>query len=131
MVKTRMRPTTNPRTKASVWMLAAVAGLAALAGCLHEEIGTEVERDNQPPVAVLNVDRNSAWTGETFRFDASDSHDPDGNITEYRFDFGDGSEAFVTNEDGFSVLRLLDTSSGQERALPGVPPGEFVFLAGH
>jgi PKD repeat protein len=37
------------------------------------------------------VDKASAFTGETFRFDATKSDDPDGNITRYHFDFGDGT----------------------------------------
>lgn len=31
--------------------------------------------------------------------------------------------AFVTNEDGWGVLRLLDTRTGKERKAPGVPKG--------
>lgn len=31
--------------------------------------------------------------------------------------------AFVTNEDGYGVLHLLDTSSGKEHAVPNVPRG--------
>ncbi len=31
--------------------------------------------------------------------------------------------AFVTNEDGYGVLRLLDTRTGRERAAPNVPKG--------
>jgi dipeptidyl aminopeptidase/acylaminoacyl peptidase len=31
--------------------------------------------------------------------------------------------AFVTNEDGISVLRLLDTASGKEQPVPGTPSG--------
>ncbi len=46
---------------------------------------------NQPPVAVLNVDRRTASTFETFIADGSSSYDPDGRITAYRIDWGDGS----------------------------------------
>lgn len=60
----------------------------ALAGCLGVGHATAA---NQAPVARLDLDRRVAWTGENFGFHGNASYDPDGNITGYRFDFGDGS----------------------------------------
>ena len=41
------------------------------------------------------------------------------------FDLSDNGKliAFVTNEDGYGVLHLLDTSTRKERAVPGLPKG--------
>jgi dipeptidyl aminopeptidase/acylaminoacyl peptidase len=39
--------------------------------------------------------------------------------------------AFVTNEEGQSVLRLLDTASGKARARPQLPPGTIGALEWH
>jgi outer membrane protein assembly factor BamB len=40
------------------------------------------------PVAAFAVDPSPARTDETITFDANDSSDPDGNVAEYRWDFG-------------------------------------------
>jgi len=48
------------------------------------------------PVAVLDVDRTSAESAPAiFSFDASRSSDPDGEIVDYRWDFGDGSREII------------------------------------
>jgi len=46
----------------------------------------------EPPLAQLTADVNSGTAPLSVRFDASGSHDPDGTITDYEWDFdGDGS----------------------------------------
>ncbi|MDD5712313.1 MAG: CocE/NonD family hydrolase, partial [Smithellaceae bacterium] len=45
---------------------------------------------NQPPVAEAGADK-TALTGQSVAFDGSASQDPDGTITSYRWDFGDGT----------------------------------------
>jgi len=67
---------------------------------------------NQPPVASFTESAETVYTGETITFNASSSYDPDGNITSYFWDFGDGtnatgittSHAYV--EDGIYVVTL-------------------------
>ena len=44
---------------------------------------------NQPPLAAFTL----SCSGPTCSFDASGSRDPDGSITSYAWDFGDGSTA--------------------------------------
>jgi dipeptidyl aminopeptidase/acylaminoacyl peptidase len=39
--------------------------------------------------------------------------------------------AFVTNEDGFGVLHLLDTASGKEKTVPGLPKGVISGVSWH
>ncbi len=46
---------------------------------------------NQPPVAALTVNPSSGNAPLNVTADASGSHDPDGSIVSYRFDFGDGT----------------------------------------
>jgi PKD repeat protein len=46
---------------------------------------------NQPPVAAITAAPISGGVPLTVQFDASGSRDPDGKITEYFWDFGDGS----------------------------------------
>ncbi len=48
---------------------------------------------NRPPVASFNVSPPTPVAGQTVTFDASVSTDPDGWITSYVWDFGDGSHA--------------------------------------
>lgn len=49
---------------------------------------------NLPPVAQLVAPMTGA-TGASLSFDASSSRDSDGTITDYRFDFGDGTAALT------------------------------------
>ncbi len=50
-----------------------------------------VRAPNQPPVASFTFTPTNPNPGETVRFDASASHDPDGSIVSYAWDFGDGN----------------------------------------
>jgi hypothetical protein len=44
-----------------------------------------------PPVAVLTASPQRTFTGISIRFDGASSHDPDGVIISYSFDFDDGT----------------------------------------
>ncbi len=46
---------------------------------------------NDPPVALIKAARRGA-IGELLRFDATGSSDPDGELSEYHWDFGDGTQ---------------------------------------
>ena len=48
-------------------------------------------RPNQPPTARFTISPSSPKVGDSVRFDASGSSDPDGQIVRYSWDFGDGS----------------------------------------
>lgn len=57
------------------------------------EIGVYFLIPNQPPKAVATVSETITQVDVILTFSASDSSDPDGEITYYRWDFGDGSTA--------------------------------------
>jgi PKD repeat protein len=46
---------------------------------------------NLPPVAVAQPDSQTVGVGEDAWFSGNGSYDPDGNITSYEWDFGDGN----------------------------------------
>ena len=52
-------------------------------------------RFSLPPVAVANG-HYEGYEGSPITFDGSGSYDPDGTITQYKWDFGDGSTAVDT-----------------------------------
>lgn len=45
----------------------------------------------QAPISLLSVYPSTQTVGQSIKFDASDSFDPDGQIVSYGFDYGDGS----------------------------------------
>ena len=58
---------------------------------------------NQNPVAKFRVSKNSGFLPLEVLFDASQSHDPDGNIVKYQWDFGDGA-----SEEGVKVSHTFN-----------------------
>ena len=67
---------------------------------------------NRPPVADFTESAETVYTGEVITFDASSSHDPDGTITSYFWDFGDGTNAtgvtvdHAYTDDGVYIVTL-------------------------
>ena len=61
-----------------------------------------VVAENQPPVAVAGEDI-TVKVGEEITFDGGKSSDPDGKITSYEWDFGDGTKA-----EGVQVKKIYD-----------------------
>jgi PKD repeat protein len=48
---------------------------------------------NQSPIASFTESAHTVSSSESIHFDASESHDPDGTIVNYLWDFGDGNTA--------------------------------------
>ncbi|MBM9513982.1 PKD domain-containing protein [Desulfogranum marinum] len=77
---------------------------------------TDADGANIPPVAKITYIQDD----DTFTFDASDSYDPDGEILEYKWDFGDGnngtgisvSHKYTDITPDFVSLTILDNSKG-------------------
>lgn len=64
---------------------------------------------NVPPLADLNVLPTNARSGQTVTFNAGTSRDPDGSITDYRWDFGDGTT--LAGSDKVSVTHVYNQMS--------------------
>jgi PKD repeat protein len=62
-------------------------------GATNSTSSTKTILWNDSPVAVFTESAETVYTGETITFNATDSYDPDGNITSYFWDFGDGTNA--------------------------------------
>jgi len=58
---------------------------------------------NRPPIASFTENATIVKKDEAIHFDASESHDPDGTIVNYLWDFGDGNTATgVTSDHAYS-----------------------------
>jgi len=53
------------------------------------------------------------------------------NVDEFELSFDGKTIAFVTNEDGFGVLHLLDTKTGKEKPVPVLPKGVISGVTWH
>jgi|GEM_PF-1995069 len=72
---------------------------------------------NKSPVAIFTESAETVYVNETITFNAAESHDPDGYIVTYSWDFGDGSTAtgFITfhayADNGSYVVTLTVTDN--------------------
>lgn len=79
--------------------------------------------DNKLPTAVITASKGSGAAPLTVSFDGSRSSDPDGSITKYAWNFGDGSSATgVSARHTFEqpakytvTLRVTDNQGGQSK----------------
>jgi PKD repeat protein len=95
------RNTKRPQKRTTAWLVASIFSAALMAGCLGD--GEPDAASNEPPTARLAMERNVGWTQEAIAFDARASSDPDGNVTSWRFDFGDGTTLEVDSRDQANV----------------------------
>jgi PKD repeat protein len=91
----------NRKTPTGTLMVLALVGAALLAGCAG--LGNSNDDGNRAPTAQLQSDKDSGNVGDAFTFDGQGSKDTDGNVTSWRFDFGDGSNASVETADAARV----------------------------
>jgi PKD repeat protein len=91
------------KRKTNVGTLAvfALVGAALLSGCAG--LADSDDDGNRAPSAQLEADKTEGYVGDQFTFDAQSSKDPDGDVTQWRFDFGDGSQETVTDDDAARV----------------------------
>jgi PKD repeat protein len=91
------------KTNVGIFAVLALVGAALLSGCAGV---SDSEEGNWAPSAELAADKTEGYVGEQFTFDAQASSDPDGNVTQWRFDFGDGTQTTVTDEDAARVKHV-------------------------
>lgn len=110
-------------------MTATVLAAMAFAGCTQ---GPDVDPTDGTPIARLTATPETTTPGETVRFDATESTDPNGEIETFAIDFGDGTtDTFGAAEAGaiehtydaggaYTVtLSVTDDGANQEEPLTG------------
>jgi hypothetical protein len=75
------------------------------------ETTTQVAVRNREPVAAIDAIPGEAATGETVRFDASESTDPDGTVSNYEWDL-DGDGGFETDTGSTAQAETAYPKSG-------------------
>ncbi len=73
-----------------LWSLTVTASDSALPANSGSSVKA-IQIQDRPPVATFTGSATTAFTGVAVSFDATSSSDPDGTITSYLWDFGDGS----------------------------------------
>lgn len=84
---------------ASVWHRFTSSGAYSVTLTVRDDDGAtdratqsiQVGPTNQPPVATFTLSPTAPAPGTWVRFDATSSFDPDGSISSFQWDFGDGS----------------------------------------
>lgn len=98
----------RPRAPSGALVPIGLFALALLAGCTAGNGG-----GNLAPHADLTVNKDNGYTTDDFVFDASGSKDPDGRITNYRFDFGDGTPPIDKSNDNMTQVTHKFPRGGQ------------------
>jgi len=94
-----------------------------------------------PPIASIEVDTNSVFTGESIQFSGEDSYDPEGGALDYLWDFGDNQTSSLKSPQHswgqtgtYNVKLTVEDGNGQEgSATKSIeikslgPTAEFVF----
>ena len=101
------------------------------------------EEENQPPVATFTLSEPTGSGPYVISFNASSSEDPDGSITSYSWDFGDGTtsdemsgeHSFIDIGEYIVSLTVTDdrgdtTESSQTITITGEEPATFNFELG-
>jgi len=82
-----------------------------------DTIATSKMVRNQSPIAIFTESAETVYINEMITFNAAESHDPDGTIVAYFWDFGDGSTATgisVSHDysnNGFYLVKLTVTDN--------------------
>jgi hypothetical protein len=85
------------RSKKNGFIASSLVAILLLAGC------SAAAGANLAPHATVATDSNVRWTGQNFEFDARASSDPDGSITAWHFEFGDGQTEDAATRDAARV----------------------------
>ena len=126
-------------------------GVLARSGFVHGYVPKEItvvpppgQQGNQSPTASFTEDHNPWYTENDIKFDASASHDPDGQIVKYEWDWTadgtyDESGASPAATHKYEVagpytvrLRVTDDAGatgvmeGTVQVMDGVPPGKVI-----
>lgn len=111
----------NYTTGGAVWSSPAVVAKKVFVGSFDEKVYA-FEEPNIKPVPVINYYPENPIICQTVTFNGSDSYDPDGNITDWYWQFGDGRTAngkIVTHDyeaAGTYTVNLTVTDNGFPKA---------------
>ncbi|NQE44502.1 hypothetical protein C5S31_00585, partial [ANME-1 cluster archaeon GoMg2] len=88
---------TNTSAAAGTWNVLAIV-TNANGTDMQAWVWNVTSKENQPPVANFTYSPSNPIVAQTITFNASNSTDPDGNITKYEWVFGDGNSTNTTEQ---------------------------------
>ncbi len=98
---------TNTSAVAGTWNVSAIV-TNANGTDMHAWMWNVTLKENQPPVANFTYSPANPIVAQTITFNASNSTDPDGDITKYEWTFGDGNITNTTEQ----IITYSYTSAG-------------------
>ena len=93
----------------------------------EDSVSHQFSVSNLPPMADISADATTVFAGDSIQFDGSGSYDPEGDLRDYEWDFGDGdgstlqSPSHAWDEAGSYQVQLTVSDGGGQQGSATLP----------